>query len=80
MELPEAQPIIGAMMSSYQMPQSMSEEEKQRLLEDEDSTEEIAMDYAAMGMDMPLIKVAAMSGGAFGAEQIAGILDAINKP
>ena len=37
------------------------------------------MDYAAMGMDMPLIKVAAMSGGAFGAEQIAGILETINK-
>lgn len=79
MELPGAQPILAGMMSSYQMPEGPSEEEREKILEDEDSVEEIAMDYGAMGMDMPLIKVAAMSQGAMGQEQIAGILAMINQ-
>lgn len=48
-------------------------------MNDEEDVREIAMDYAAMGMDMPLVKVAAMSGGAMGQEQIAGILALINQ-
>lgn len=79
MELPAAKPVLAAMMSSYQMPEGLSEEEKERILNDEEDVREIAMDYAAMGMDMPLVKVAAMSGGAMGQEQIAGILALINQ-
>ena len=32
-----------------------TEEEKARMLEDEDHMEDVSMDFAAMGSDMPLI-------------------------
>lgn len=40
--------------------------------------EETAMDYGAMGMDMPLVKVADMMQGAITDEMIARILQAVN--
>lgn len=76
MTIPAAQPILAKMTQGVT---PMSEEERQRLLEDEDSQQEIAMDYAAMGMDMPLIKVADMSGGAFTEKDVAGIVALLNQ-
>lgn len=79
MQIPAAQPVLAQMMSGAMPEDVMTPEEKERLLEDEDSYQEIAMDYAAMGQDMPLIKVADMSGGAMTREAVDGILQLINQ-
>ncbi|MGN0432968.1 MAG: glycoside hydrolase family 3 C-terminal domain-containing protein [Bilifractor sp.] len=70
--------VISQMMGSYSAPER-SEEEYQKWLWDEDDTEDVAMDYAAMGMDMPLTKVADMSEGRFSEAQVAGIVDRLNQ-
>ena len=57
----------------------ISPEEKERILNDEDNVEDVAMDYAAMGMDMPLTKVADMSEGAFTEEAVMGIVQMLNQ-
>lgn len=78
MEIPEAAGFMQSMMQ--QMPDSiMSPEEMEAYLEDEDDQREIAMDYAAMGMDMPLVKVADMSAGQFPSEVVQQIVDLINQ-
>lgn len=78
MEVPAGQQLMTAMMAGYQMP-AVSAEEKARLLNDEENNEDVAMDYAAMGMDMPLTKVADMSGGAFTEEQVQGFVALLNS-
>ena len=78
MQHPAGQQLVMAMMQGYQMP-VMSEEEKEKLLNDEENTEDVAMDYAAMGMDMPLTKVADMSGDSFTEEQVQGIVAMLNS-
>lgn len=77
MQLPEAADYLQAMTG--QMAPSMSEEEMEAYLDDEDDQREIAMDYAAMGMDMPLIKVADMTVGQFPYALVDQIVKAINK-
>ena len=78
MEIPAGQQIVNGMMAGYQMPE-ISPEEKERILNDEDNVEDVAMDYAAMGMDMPLTKVADMSEGAFTEEAVMGIVQMLNQ-
>lgn len=78
MTLPAGQAVVQEMMAAYQMP-AVSEEERQRRLNDEEDTEDVAMDYAAMGMDMPLCKVADMSGGAMTEETVRTIVAALNQ-
>ena len=78
MALPAGQAVVQGMMAGYQMP-AISEEERQRRLNDEEDTEDVAMDYAAMGMDMPLCKVADMSGGAMTEETVQAIVEALNQ-
>lgn len=78
MEIPAGQQIVAGMMAGYQMPQ-MSPEEKERMLNDEEHIEDVPMDYAAMGMDMPLTKVADMSEGAFTKEAVMGIVAMLNQ-
>lgn len=78
MTLPAGQTVVQEMMAAYQMP-AVSEEERQRRLNDEEDTEDVAMDYAAMGMDMPLCKVADMSGGAMTEETVRTIVAALNQ-
>lgn len=78
MTLPAGQAVVQEMMAAYQMP-AVSEEERQRRLNDEEDTEDAAMDYAAMGMDMPLCKVADMSGGAMTEETVRTIVAALNQ-
>ena len=56
-----------------------TEEEKARMLEDEDHMEDVSMDFAAMGSDMPLIKVADMTAGAFPHEAVYQLVDAMNR-
>lgn len=79
MTIPAGKSVVDGMMQGM-MPPGMSDEDKEKLLEDEDNQQEIAMDYAAMGMDMPLIKVADMSGGAFTEEAVNGIVELLNQP
>ena len=78
MTLPAGQAVVQEMMAAYQMP-AVSEEERQRRLNDEEDTEDVAMDYAAMGMDMPLCKGADMSGGAMTEETVRTIVAALNQ-
>lgn len=78
MTLPAGQAVVQEMMAAYQMP-AVSEEERQRRLNDEEDTEDVATDYAAMGMDMPLCKVADMSGGAMTEETVRTIVAALNQ-
>ena len=78
MTLPAGRAVVQGMMAGYQMP-AISEEERQRRLNDEEDTEDVAMDYAAMGMDMPLCKVADMSGGAMTEETVQAIVEALNQ-
>lgn len=66
-------------MAAQYQPPALSEEEKARLLDDEENQEDISMDYAAMGMDMPLTKVADMSGGAFTDEMVNGLVQQLNQ-
>lgn len=70
------QQMMGQMMAG--MPEGPSKEEKERMLNDEDNIEDIPMDYAAMGQDMPLVKVCDMTAGAFPYEMIPQILNALN--
>lgn len=78
MQIPAASEFLGSMMGG--IPEgTMSPEEMEAYLEDEDDQREIAMDYAAMGQDMPLIKVADMSEGNFPYEAVQLIVDTINK-
>ena len=51
-----------------------TEEEKARMLEDEDHMEDVSM-----GSDMPLIKVADMTAGAFPHEAVYQLVDAMNR-
>lgn len=69
--------MMGQMMSG--MPEELSEEEKARRLEDEDNQVDVPMDLAAMGNDMPLIKVADMTAGAFPYEAVYQVVDALNQ-
>lgn len=62
-----------------QMPEGPSEEEKERMLNDEDNIVDVPMDYAAMGQDMPLIKVCDMTGGALSYETVQDILNVLNN-
>ena len=78
MNIPAAQQMMAGMMVGYQAP-AMSEEEKERLLNDEEDPEDVAMDYAAMGMDMPLTKVADMSAGAFTPAMVDGFVQMLNQ-
>ena len=78
MNIPAAQQMMAGMMAGYQAP-AMSEEEKERLLNDEEDQEDVAMDYAAMGMDMPLTKVADMSAGAFTPAMVDGFVQMLNQ-
>lgn len=71
------QQFMGKMMTG--MPEGPSDEEKERILNDEDNIVDVPMDYAAMGQDMPLIKVCDMTGGTFPYEAIDGILNALNQ-
>lgn len=77
MQHPAGQQLVAGMMEGYQMP-SVSEEEKLRILNDEENNEDVAMDYGAMGMDMPLCKVADMSGGAMTEEMVQGFVQMLN--
>ena len=77
MQLPEAGKLLSGMNFGAGTP-GLSPEEMEAYLEDEDDQREIAMDYAAMGMDMPLIKVADMSGGALTHEMVDQMIEAIN--
>ena len=78
MKLEKAAPYLQPMMAAVPVG-AMSAEEKEAYLNDEDDVREIAMDYAAMGMDMPLIKVADMMAGAFPYELVEQIVRAINE-
>lgn len=69
--------MMGQMMAG--MPEGPTEEEKARMLEDEDNIEDVPMDFAAMGSDMPLIKVADMTAGAFPHEAVYQLVDALNR-
>lgn len=40
---------------------------------------DVPMDYAAMGNDMPLIKVSDMTAGAFPHEAVYQLVDALNR-
>ncbi len=74
----KAAPYMQAMFAQSPAP-SMSPEELAHYLDDEDDMREVAMDYAAMGMDMPLIKVADMTAGALPYALIEQIVRAINE-
>ena len=76
MASPAARAVMQRIMGGMQMP-APSEEEKRRLLDEEDDTD-VAMDYAAMGMDMPLCKVADMTDGIWTEERMEEILAALN--
>lgn len=76
MASPAARAVMERTMGGMQMP-AHSEEEKRRLLDEEDDTD-VAMDYAAMGMDMPLCKVADMTEGIWTEERMEEILAALN--
>lgn len=78
MEFPEAMKFMQSSQDNMPAP-SMTPEEMEAYLEDEDDQREIAMDYAAMGRDMPLIKVADMSEGHFPYEVVQQIVETINK-
>ena len=75
--IPAGQQLMAGMMAGYQAP-SVSEEEKLRILNDEESNEDVAMDYGAMGMDMPLCKVADMSSGMLTDEMVQGFVQMLN--
>ena len=68
---------MGQMMAG--MPEGPTEEEKARMLEDEEHIEDVPMDFAAMGSDMPLVKVADMTAGAFPHEAVYQLVDALNR-
>lgn len=74
----KAAPFMQAMFAQSPAP-SMSPEELARYLDDEDDLREVSMDYAAMGMDMPLIKVAGMTAGALPHALVEQIVRAINE-
>lgn len=78
MQIPAAVGFMQSMMDGMAAP-AMSAEEMEAYLEDEDDQREVAMDYAAMGMDMPLIKVADMSAGQFSYEMVQQIVGLINQ-
>jgi beta-glucosidase len=69
--------MMGQMMAG--MPEGPTPEEKARLLEDEDNIVDVSMDYAAMGNDMPLIKVADMTAGAFPHEAVYQLVATLNQ-
>lgn len=73
---PAGQAVFAQMLGAFNMapPAAPSDE-----LPDEEDDREIAMDYAAMGMSMPLIKTADMSGGMFTEEAVEEILKTLNK-
>ena len=79
MQLEKAAPFLAAMNGSAASAPAMTEAKRQAYLDDEDDVREIAMDYAAMGMDMPLIKVADMTAGAFPYALVEQIVNAINE-
>lgn len=74
---PAGQQFVAGMMAGYQAP-ALTEEERERILSDEEDHEDVAMDYAAMGMDMPLCKVADMSGGMLTEEMVQGFVQMMN--
>lgn len=86
MELPGAAPLLAALAGGQDnRPEDGQSHQKEAgtyvpadRTEDEDD-EEIAMDYGAMGMDMPLIKVADMMQGAISDEMIEQVLTAVNS-
>lgn len=78
MQIPAAAGFVESMMQMTPA-SAMSPEEMEAYLEDEDDQREIAMDYGAMGMDMPLVKVADMSVGQFPPEMVQQIVNMINQ-
>lgn len=76
-QIPAGQKIMEQIMGKT-MPEPIDEEVK-RHREDEDDLEDAVMDYAAMGKDMPLIKVADMTAGAIPDEMVKMIVDTINQ-
>lgn len=76
--VPAGQQLMAGMIAGYQAP-SITEDEKERILNDEECNEDVAMDYAAMGMDMPLTKVADMSNGALTEEMVQGFVQMLNS-
>ena len=75
--IPAGQQLMAGMMAGYQAP-ALSDEERERILNDEENAEDVAMDYAAMGMDMPLCKVADMSNGALSEKMVQGFVQMLN--
>lgn len=73
---PAGRAVVGQMMAAFQM-SAPSEAERAARLDEEDDTD-VPMDYGAMGMDMPLCKVADMSNGMLTDEMVAQIVDALN--
>ena len=78
MEIPGGPQAMASVTGTFQNQPVISPEEKEARLMDEDLEDNTAMDYAAMGKDMPLIKVADMAGDNFTDEQLQLILDLIN--
>ena len=79
MRLPKAAPFLSAMNTSATPAPAMSPEEMEAYLNDEDDMREVTMDLAAMSVDMPLIKVADMTAGAFPYELVHEIVKTINS-
>lgn len=52
---PAGQQALGSVMGAFQSQTVISPEEREARLIDEDLEDDAAMDYAAMGKDMPLI-------------------------
>ena len=78
MKIPVGQQLLTKMMAGFQTP-SILEEEREINLNDEENQGDIAMDYGAMGMDMPLCKVADMSNGAISEEMVEHIVEQLNQ-
>lgn len=77
MKNPVGAQIMQKIWGAFEMPAPSKEDAAK--LNDEDDVEDVAMDYAAMGMDMPLCKVADMSDGKFSDDMVQDIVDALNR-
>lgn len=78
--LPAGQEFMKSMMqqAAPELTAMPASEELRRKQDDEDDVDDIPMDLGAMGMDMPLIKVADMMAGALSDEMVQMLVDAIN--
>lgn len=73
---PAGQAVLMQMFSAFNMTPPAQTQGNE--LPDEEDEREIAMDYGAMGMSMPLIKTADMSNGMFTEEAVEQIVQALN--